>query len=292
MKTLLTPDDVARCCTAGLLLELATTPKPGLVDRSSPSEQYAQFLASATALYKHFHDAAAGRSVGDVVLNACLDMLSWQRGGNTHLGAVLLLTPVAKAAGSCRDFNNLRRRVEEVLKKINQAETLKIFKAVRTVNPGHLGRVAYLDVFDEKTYRRIAERRIGVQEAFKPYGSMEVVAAEYTTSYRASFIHGYKHLRKQLTQLDLNTAGVNTFLNIMSHLPDSHVSRMFGRHAARTLSRMARRVLDHGGFHTDRGRRTFEDMAGRVLRAGFKPAATADVLAVSYTLLLLSGWRP
>ncbi|MCS6770109.1 MAG: triphosphoribosyl-dephospho-CoA synthase [Candidatus Caldarchaeum sp.] len=292
MRPLRSPEEVARCCTLGLLLELATTPKPGLVDRTSKTELYPHFTSSATALYRHFRNAAAGRSVGDVVLEACEEMVSVQSGGNTHLGAVLHLTPLAKAAGLCSSFRHLRRKAVEVLWRMDHVETLKLFRAIRSVNPSHLGRVAYLDVHQDRTYRLIEERRLGILQAFKPYEKFEAVAAEYCTGYRNSFVHGYAYLKNQLKHLDINTAGVNTFLNILSHLPDSHVSRMFGRAAARALSRMAGDVLSRGGWQTAGGRAAFERLAEKVGRAGFKPAATADILAVSYTLLLLSGWRP
>ncbi len=292
MRSRYTSDDVARCCTMGLLLELAVTPKPGLVDRLSDPKIYVQFLASSTALYKHFRAAASAKSVGKVIREACKDMLSWQHGGNTHLGSLLLLTPLAAAATRCKTFSDIRPALRDVLEKMGYIDTLNIFKAIRDVNPGHLGHVAYLDVYSDKTYRTIVRRRLGVLEALKPYSGYEVVATEYSTCYHNSFVHGYQYLRKQLDKTDFNTAGVNTFLNILKHLPDSHVSRMYGRSAARMLSRMAADVLEAGGLLTVDGRRLFGEMAEKIKVAGFKPAATADILATSYSLLLLNGWRP
>ncbi|MEM4303377.1 MAG: triphosphoribosyl-dephospho-CoA synthase [Candidatus Caldarchaeum sp.] len=287
-----TVDDVARCCTLGLLLELAITPKPGLVDRSSNPILFSQFMSSSISLYKHFRDAAEGRSVGGVVFDACKDMLYWQHGGNTHLGALLLLTPLAKAAAGCNKFAELGTCLRFVLKNMDYTDTLGVFKAIKNVNPSHLGHVAYLDVYRDKTYVEITKRRITVLDALQPYKGFEVVATEYSTCYRNSFTHGYSYLKKQVRKTDLNTAGINTFLNILKHLPDSHVARMHGGSAARMLSRMAGEVLDAGGAATAKGRAMLQELAEKISSAGFKPAATADVLAVSFTLLLLSGWRP
>jgi hypothetical protein len=47
--------------------------------------------------------------------------------------------------------------------------------------------------------------------------------------------------------------------------------------------------LKAGGVSTNQGQLLFEDFSKKVARSGFKPAATADILAVSYALLMLSG---
>lgn len=288
----MSPEDAARCCTLGLLLELATSPKPGLVDRLSNPDVYACFTASAVALYPCFLKAAQGTSVGDAVLCSTREMMSWQKGGNTHLGSLLLLTPIAKAAVEAGKIERLSRSLEKTLKQMDYRDLHKILKAIKMVGPGGLGKVAYLDVNNAKTYNLVKQRKTSVIEAFKPYAQWEVVAHEYSTNYQASIMHGYMFLRKRIEQEDWNTAGINTFLNILQHLPDSHVSRRQGRHAAKILSRMAKQVLDAGGVGTEEGGRRYTQFIKHVKRAGMKPAAAADVLAVSYTLLLLSGWRP
>ncbi|MDJ0273540.1 MAG: triphosphoribosyl-dephospho-CoA synthase [Candidatus Caldarchaeum sp.] len=288
----MSPEDAARCCTLGLLLELATSPKPGLVDRLSNPDDYAYFTASAVALYPCFLKAARGTPVGDAVICSTREMMSWQRGGNTHLGSLLLLTPLAKAAVEAGKIEGLHRSLEKTLKQMDYRDLHKILKAIRIVGPGGLGKVAYLDVNSARTYNLVKHRKLSVVEAFKPYARWEVVAHEYCTNYQASMMHGYRFLRKRIFQEDWNTAGINTFLNILQHLPDSHVSRRQGRHAAKILSRLAKQVLDAGGVGTAEGSRRYTQLIKIVKRAGMKPAATADLLAVAYTLLLLSGWRP
>ncbi len=289
---MMTPEEVARCCTLGLLLELATSPKPGLVDRLSNPAAYAQFTASAVALYRSFLNAGKGMTVGEAVLHSSREMLSWQKGGNTHLGAILLLTPIAKAAVAAQKFGNLRRSLSKTLKEMDHRDLHKILTAIKLVQPGALGKVAYLDVNNVKTYELVKRRKTSVTEAFKPYTRVEVVAHEYCTNYQASIMYGYRFLKKRIDHEDWNTTGLNTFLNILQNLPDSHVSRRQGRHAARILSRMAKQVLDAGGVGTAEGGRRYTQLIKIVKRAGMKPAAAADILAVAYTLLLLNGWRP
>ncbi len=288
-----TSEDVARCCVAGLLMELATTPKPGLVDRTSAPQSYLQFTSSAIALYSHFKNAADEARIGRIIYEASRDMLRWQKGGNTHLGAMLLLAPLARAAYLSKTFNEIRGSLRRVLQALGYHDTLHVLKAISLVRPGKLGRVALFDVNNPKTYEVVRGEKMGLLDVLKPYSGYEVVATEYVTYYHYSFNHGFGYLVKNLRQgLGLNDAGINTFLNILAHLPDSHVARRHGRAAARTLSNLSRQVLNAGGVSTRQGRLLFEDLSEKVARAGFKPAATADILAISYALLMLSGYRP
>ena len=288
-----TSEDVARCCVAGLLMELATTPKPGLVDRTSAPQSYLQFTSSAIALYSHFKDAADEARIGRIIYEASRDMLRWQKGGNTHLGAILLLAPLARAAYLSKTFNEIRGSLRRVLQALGYLDTLHVLKAISLVRPGKLGRVALFDVNNPKTYEVVRGEKMGLLDVLKPYSGYEVVATEYVTNYHYSFNHGFGYLVKNLRQgVGLNDAGINTFLNILAHLPDSHVARRHGRAAARTLSNLSRQILNAGGVSTRQGRLLFEDFSEKVARSGFKPAATADILAVSYALLMLSGYRP
>jgi triphosphoribosyl-dephospho-CoA synthase len=288
-----TSEDVARCCVAGLLMELATTPKPGLVDRTSAPQSYLQFTSSAVALYRHFKAAATDARTGRVIYEASRDMLRWQKGGNTHLGAILLLAPLARAAYISNSFNEIRGSLRRVLQALGYRDTVYVFRAISLVRPGKLGRVALFDVNNPKTYEVLRKEKMGLLDVLKPYSGHEVVATEYVTNYYYSFKHGFGYLVKNLRQgVGLNDAGINTFLNILAHLPDSHVARRHGRAAARTLSNLSRQVLKAGGVSTKQGQLLFEDFSKKVARSGFKPAATADILAVSYALLMLSGYRP
>ena len=88
-----------------LLLELSTTPKPGLVDKIHDYEEtsYNHFLASAVSLRPWIMKAArleVGRGLGKIILGGVRAFMNYQRGGNTHLGAWLLIAPMASAAGS------------------------------------------------------------------------------------------------------------------------------------------------------------------------------------------------
>jgi len=254
-------------------------------------------MASAASLHPHFAEAAVRRKgLGEIMLAACRDMLRWQHGGNTHLGAVLLLTPVAAAGsarGSSMEGHVLRRELVRVVNSMTYRDTEALFRAVNLVRPGGLGRVAYLDVDREKTYRVIREERLTPVKSLMPYRQHDVVAHEYATGYSASY-SGYRMLKSQLKEgKPLAEASVNTFLSILSEQIDTHMARLTNRAVARQASRMCREAVGAGGYSTPRGRRLLGELA-KVFSSSpkLKPAASADMLAASFAFLLVEGWRP
>ena len=84
-----------------LLLEVSSTPKPGNVDREReyPDLRFEHFVAGAVGAREGFEGAAGGGAVGESFRRAVAGM-SEQSGGNTQFGAILLVTPLVRAAGS------------------------------------------------------------------------------------------------------------------------------------------------------------------------------------------------
>ena len=104
---------IARCLELAILLEVSAH-KPGNVSVVTNFEKtyYDHFLASAVAAASSFEAAAeqgisvsqgkidaADVGVGQLIKRCVADINAWQHGGNTLLGAVILLSPIAVAAG-------------------------------------------------------------------------------------------------------------------------------------------------------------------------------------------------
>ncbi|MFW6117512.1 MAG: triphosphoribosyl-dephospho-CoA synthase, partial [Thermoproteota archaeon] len=107
------PGHIAQCLELGILFEVSAN-KPGNITMVMGFEDtfYQHFLASAVAAAPSFRYAAQqgmkvaeGQiGVGEVglgrIIKGCVeDIDNWQTGGNTLLGAVILLSPMAVAAG-------------------------------------------------------------------------------------------------------------------------------------------------------------------------------------------------
>lgn len=94
-------DSTAGTAELALLLEVAGTPTPGNVDRERdlPALSFEQFLAGATGARPGFRRAAEGGPFGEAFEEAIRGMAACA-GTNTQFGAILLLTPLVRAAGT------------------------------------------------------------------------------------------------------------------------------------------------------------------------------------------------
>ncbi len=296
--------EVARCLTTGLIFEAAAHPKPGLVDRVNPLKELDifRFSASATSLYPHFAKAAAfGRRgrlrgcLGPLVFEAVREMLRVQKGGNTHLGAILLAMPLAAAAGSLEGrvgTNALRRAAVSTVKSMGPSDTLHIFRAIDHVRPGGLGRVPFLDVTSPETYVYLRRRGVGLLEALEPYRGRDVVADELLEGFPLTFDVALKTLSRWREETgSFEKACVNALLSVMACRPDTHIVRRRGVVVARIAQSMAEAALGLGGAYTSEGLKAVLELDRYLRRIDARPGSSADILAASIGVSLLLGCR-
>src|SRR5512142_45107 len=102
MERLLTPSYIARCAVLAMALEVSGTPKPGNIDRDHDyaDTKYEDFIAAAIGVFPVLEKACHRSGIGELILEASEECVSWQPGGNTHFGAYILLFPLIKAACS------------------------------------------------------------------------------------------------------------------------------------------------------------------------------------------------
>ncbi|MDJ0274240.1 MAG: triphosphoribosyl-dephospho-CoA synthase [Nitrososphaerota archaeon] len=299
---------VASAATKALLVEALAAPKPGLVDRYRDLKELNVFrmAVSAVSAYRWFARAAIGGArgsrgvVGRCVLGAVRDSISSQRGGNAHLGALLLLVPLCAAAGrlissgSRSGEKGLRREVVKVMRSAGEADAVDVFAAIREAKPGGLGKVAYLDVTDPETYHEIRKRRIRLLEALSVYRGRDLVADELVEGYPLTFEVCLPVMRRYLGSTNrLDVAVVNGLLAVMAARPDTHVVRRNGLHVARYVSDLAKGALRLGGIATPAGRRAVERMDSYMRSRDVRPGSSADVVdAALMALLLLHRVKP
>ncbi|RLG01486.1 MAG: hypothetical protein DRN49_01165 [Thaumarchaeota archaeon] len=286
-----------------LLLELSTTPKPGLIDRIHDYREtsYHHFLASTVSLRSWMRRAAGlgdGRGLGKIIFEGVKAFMNSQRGGNTHLGTWLLIAPMASAAGSHKRIpiksRSLHFRIKRILRSMDWRDTINVFKAIAYVSPSGLGHVPYLDVLREETYDEIREKKITPLQALSVYKDYDVVAHEWATGYSWVLGDCLRILKKNVHEIeDLNAALVQTFLEILARHKDTHIVRRAGRSAAEIVSSMASKVLELGGILTPAGRKALTEFDRRLRRSRrLRPGSSADLLSASLSALLLEGFNP
>lgn len=307
---------IARCLELAILLEVSAD-KPGNVNLVVGFEgtNHLHFLASAVAAAPHFRVAGergiavskgeiplSGVGVGYIIRDCVADVSAWQSGGNTLLGTIILLSPIAVAAGitPTRDdgifeISELRRNLKSVVESTTPEDAVAVYEAIKIAKPSGLGKAPDLDINDPNSIKRILEEKISLYNVFKIASSYDMICSEWVNDYTVTFDFAYPTLLEQIKEnRDLNAAIIHTFLKVLSQYPDTFIARKVGVERARWVSAMAEEALKHGGVKTAEGRKKLREMDFMLRRESslLNPGTTADIIAAALALSVLSGYRP
>ena len=307
---------IAKCLELAILLEVSAD-KPGNVNLVTGFEgtRYEHFLASAVACASHFELAAKqgirvsrgecnidNIGLGRTIRSCVADINAWQKGGNTLLGTVILLSPIAAAAGmtSTKDeplfaIFDVRKNLKLVVESTTPEDAVYVYEAIRIANPSGLGKVLELDVNDPGSPDRILEDKITLHDVFEISSTRDAVCSEWVRNYPITFESAYRHLKEQIEYAtSLNEAVVHTFLKVLFEHPDSFIARKVGIERAREVSLIAGEVLKFGGLATPQGREKLREFDLHLRRSNnrLNPGTTADIVAAALSLVVLEGYRP
>jgi len=309
------PEYVSRCLQLAVLLEVSAYPKPGNVHRTADFEEtrYEHFLASAIAVGPYFKQAAKQGvlvhnekigfdrvEVGKIIKDAVVDVSSWQHGGNTVLGSIILLVPVAVAAGTTLtagefSISKLRRNIKSVVESTTPEDAVNVYEAISIAQPGGLGKVPKLDVTDIASRKKLLEEKVSLYEVFKISAPWDSISSEWVNNYHITFNIGYPFFIQQLEETsDINTATVHTFLKILSEIPDTLIARKVGVPKAKEVSAQAKTVLEKGGLTTPESRDLLLKFDAKLRDPAHQlnPGTTADITSSVLALAILNRWRP
>jgi triphosphoribosyl-dephospho-CoA synthase len=310
-----TAEHVSRCLELAILLEVSAYPKPGNVHRTADflETRYEHFLASAVAVAPHFKQAAergigvsktkigpANVKIGNIIKEAVKSVGLWQSGGNTLLGSIMLLSPLAVAAGMTIAkekffISKLRENVKLIVESSTSMDAADVYDAIMIANPGGLGKAPKLDVTDPASKKKILEDKTTLFEVFKIASEYDNVASEWVNNYPITFDLGYPYFTQQLEETkDINTTIVHTFLKILSEVPDTFIARKLGLAKAKEVSAQARRVLEKGGLTTTLGRSYLLKFDKKLRNPAHEesPGTTADITEAVLAISILNGYRP
>jgi triphosphoribosyl-dephospho-CoA synthase len=309
-------DHVSRCLQLAILLEVSAYPKPGNVHRTANFQEtrYEHFLASTVALAPHFRNAAiqgvdvmqkkatwSQVGVGKIIKNAVIDVDAWQHGGNTLLGSIILLIPMATAAGLTLAENTsfpiekFRGNLNSVVQFTTAEDAVTVYDAIALAQPGGMGKSPQLDATDARSKQKILEEGISLFEVFKISSSWDSVSAEWVNNYHVTFDLGYLFFTQLLKDKNnVNVATVHTYLKILSEVPDTLIIRKAGANAAKRVSAQAKRVLEDGGLTTPKGRDSLAQFDRKLRDPAHKlnPGTSADITSAVLAIAILSGYRP
>jgi len=307
---------VSRCLELAILFEVSAG-KPGNVNLIVGFERtrYEHFLASAVAARSYFEwavergvEVSRGETkIGDVglgrIIRDCVvDITAWQGGGNTLLGTVILLSPIAVAAGMTSieegrvlEIPELRENLRLVVEATTPEDAVDVYEAIRIANPSGLGKAPDLDINDSNSIDRIREEKVTLYDTFVIASKYDTVCSEWTTNYPITFDVAYPYLMEQIREIeDLSGAIIHTFLKVLAEYPDSFIARKIGIEKAREVSSMAKGVLELGGLETLKGKKKLREFDLELRKPSnlLNPGTTADIIAAALALAILDGYRP
>ena len=297
------------------MLEVSSQ-KPGNVSFTSSFERtrVEHFLASSVAAGPIFQEAAylgisvaekrlkvAKVGLGKLIKDCATEVDSWQNGGNTILGTVMLFVPIAVAAGmtptkedNIFDFSQMRKNIALTVKSTNSWDSVHLYEAVDISNPSGLGDAPDLDVSDPGSKERLLKENVSLFEVFKIAQGYDDICYEWVNNYPITFDLAYPYLKKQLETKPLNTAVVHTFLKILAERPDTFIARKVGKQKAIEISQEAKAILELGGLETPAGKKSIAEFDKKLRSKGnsCNPGTTADLTAAALALCTLGGYRP
>lgn len=275
------PDAVSLAAQLACLLEVSAD-KPGNVTPFADftDTSYTDFLASSVILGQVLRNGAAA-ATGSLVLDTVRETTRLV-GRNTNLGIALLFAPLAKAALR-KGRQPLRIRLHRVLTALTPYDGQKVYEAIRLAEPGGLGQADQLDV-------RATRGRVSLLNAMRAAADRDSIAREYITDFEITFTIGAPTLTDCLREFgDAGPAVVQTYLTILSRVPDSLIARKCGAHEAARISREAGKILAAGGVCTEQGWRRLQrwDRALRKDGNRLNPGTTADLTAAALFVVML-----
>ncbi len=274
---------VAQCAVLAMLFELSSSPKPGNVDRCHDFSDigFNHFLKSAVSAYPIFRKAANGEgSVGSLILEGVQAWKTWNLGSNTHFGSLVLMIPIAIAAGKP---NELHKELENVLEKTSVIDAIDFYSAFGKAK----ARVVEVDSFslnDQNWQEAVRESGKTLIELMRLSSKHDIVAREWATNYERSFLLA-KRLGEQISLWGQNEGIVRTFLEALAEVPDSLICAKFGLEVAQKVSKRAGEALLDDTLGKAR------ELDTDLLAADINPGSTADLIAASLFISLLGGLR-
>lgn len=293
-----TPEENA---TLALLLEVSGTPKPGNVDREHdyPDLGFEQFLAGAVGAFRGLELAAGGEPVGRSFERAIAGM-STQRGGNTQFGAILLLTPLVRAAaldgtdegGTEHDTDDVPNehtrepirsgRAEQVVASTTVDDAVAFYRAFEHVD---------VAVDDPPDGMEALDVRHGsdAEPAIREHGlTLEAVMAHSAEvdGIAAEWVNGFPRTGAVAERLLTDSGPISertstVFLEELAADVDTFVVTKHDHETAVEVRQRARRVLE--------GEEDPTDLAEEFVSRGINPGTTADIVAGGLFVALERG---
>jgi triphosphoribosyl-dephospho-CoA synthase len=309
----LDPVFVAKCAQISSVLEVSGHPKPGNVHRTQnfPDMVFEDFLLSGVAIgetmrkaaengfkYHHQPDDWDKIGIGQLILDAVIETDHWVA-NNTNLGIIMLLTPISVAAGMFDDvevikdgyIESFRDKIDQIMKATTPQDSVNLYNAINIADAGGMGEKDELDVSSDSSTQKLLDDEINMYSVLEMSSEWDCLSYEITHKMPVTFEIGFPLFKKIQSEYGTNQATVQTFLTILSQVPDTLISRKYGDEKAQQVSSSAKSILEEGGILTNKGRMLLEKFDTELISSGLNPGTTADFTASSIMMAYLDNYQ-
>ncbi|MFX0136725.1 MAG: triphosphoribosyl-dephospho-CoA synthase, partial [Candidatus Hodarchaeota archaeon] len=171
-------------------------------------------------------------------------------------------------------------------------DAINLYKAIEICQPGGLGQVKNFDVTDKSSQTKILKENINLYDIFKLSASWDNIAAEWVSDFKITFEIGVPYFKKVFEESnEINIAILDTFLYLLSCIPDSLIQRKSGIEEAKNISARAKKIMDGGGIR--KRKREIIELDNYLQKKSGKlnPGTTADLTAAIIMVNLLNGLK-
>ena len=294
------------------------TPKPGNVHRyrDHPDTRFIHFAASITQLGHPMHKAATwgyqfsvadheSSRIGELIKFAVQAAME-PHGKNTLLGTILLLIPLAAAAG--HDITRpkpskttLHQSLTRILSNTDVDDAVELVRALQIASPGGAipkseewtDESQTFDFQSPKTIDLIRREKYTLCDLQGLAASYDSIAQEYTTNFAYTFDTLYPQVTKALNRHPrLEDAVLASYLWALSDRADSFIQRKNGTKAAQDVKQRAKKV--HSKILKIPESRWMDQISSfdeylRSEGSQLNPGTTADLLSAALFLALRLG---
>ncbi len=294
------------------------TPKPGNVHRfrDHPDTRFVHFAASIVQLgyplyeaarwgYQQSRDDDKLSKLGELMKTAVQASME-PHGKNTLLGTILLLIPLAAAAGyeisrAHTSLMTLHQSLARILQNTSVEDAVELIRALQIANPGGsipktpewtLNSQAF-DFQSPRTIELVRREKYSLVDLQALAATYDSIAKEYTTDFAYIFDVLYPQLIQALNQHPrVEDAVLATYLWALSQRPDSFILRKAGSKMAKQVMNRAKkiytRIIKVSETQWLDKIASFDDYL-RAEGSKLNPGTTADLLTSALYLALLLG---
>ena len=286
---------IAQIAQIASVLEVSGYPKPGNVHRTRDFHDmvFEDFLISGIAIgdtvkslcdhTKNNKNDLSKINLGEYILKGVLQTDKWVK-NNTNLGIIMMIMPIAASASICSNFDDLSEKVNEILKATTVSDATYLYKAINIADAGGMGSQNEYDVTNDDAIRELEKNKQTMFDVLEISASWDSLANELTSSMQVTFKIGFPTFHKLKNKYSLNDATLETFLTILSQVPDTLISRKYGIKKAREVSSKGKNVLNSNKDEFLNNLNVFDNY---LFENKYNPGTTADLTAASIMISYL-----